>query len=718
MPLSAGERLGPYEILAPIGAGGMGEVYKATDTRLGRTVAIKTLHVEHGDRFARESRSIAALNHPHICQLYDVGPNYLVMEFVEGSALRGPMPAEEAVRLAVEIADALDTAHARGIIHRDLKPGNILLTKSGVKLLDFGLAKLESPGAGDETATQTQAGTVVGTAPYMSPEQASGKPVDARSDIFAFGAVLYEMLSGRRAFEGDTAFAVVANVLHRDPDPLPVAPGLQRVLSRCLRKSPADRFPSMAEVRRELVSAGLTERLPSIAVLPFTNMSGDHENEYFSDGLSEEIINALAKVPGLKVTARTSAFAFRGRNEDLRRVGDALNVGHILEGSVRKAGNRVRITSQLITVADGCQLWSERYDREMTDIFAIQDDISQAIVGVLKVKLGRDRELKTSRRGTTNQAAYDAWLEGRYNFQQLTEGCIVRARDCYERALHLDPDYAAPNAGVAESYMYLALYGKMPTAEAIPRALETAERAIALDPEAPEGYLARGLIRGGVQWNWPAAGQDFDKALALQPESVLAHYRRGIWYLLGLGRMDEAIAAVTRAVELDPLSTFATAVLALLLHIAGRDEEAAPRIRSAVAHSPVVFFSCLMGGIILGGCGFLEEAESVLSQGLQANAGNTWLLSHLALVRGRAGNREGVQRVFSEVSSLPAQKVPAIVWALMYAASGDPSTAAVWVDKIAAERQIWTSPLVRSPMIATALAGPHFDALLHAICPA
>jgi serine/threonine protein kinase len=262
MPLSAGERLGPYEILAPIGAGGMGEVYKATDTRLGRTVAIKTQHVEHGDRFERESRSIAALNHPNICQLYDVGPNYLVMEFIEGTPLNGPLPLDRACRYTVEIADALSAAHAKGITHRDLKPANILVTASGIKLLDFGLALLSRDGEGRQRAAEatatvglTQAGVVLGTAAYMSPEQAEAKPVDARSDIFSFGLVFYEMLSGRRAFTGDSAIAIMAAILHKEPEPFDATPALKTILTRCLRKSPADRFQSMTQVKEALLAA-------------------------------------------------------------------------------------------------------------------------------------------------------------------------------------------------------------------------------------------------------------------------------------------------------------------------------------------------------------------------------------------------------------------------------------------------------------------------------
>jgi serine/threonine-protein kinase len=352
MPLSAGDRLGPYEILTPIGAGGMGEVYKAQDTRLGRTVAIKTLNTAHMQRFEREARAIAALNHPHICTLHDIGADYLVMEYIEGAPIEGPLPVEEAVRLALQIVGALELAHGRGVIHRDLKPGNILVTSGGVKLLDFGLAKITSAPADDTLSVE---GTVMGTPAYMAPEQAHGRPLDERSDIFSFGSVLYELLSGNQAFSGSSMADVLSAVIRDDPATLRAPEALARVVSRCLRKAPADRFQSMAELRAALerISAKPVERQPSIAVLPFADMSPGKDHEYFSDGRSEEIINALAHVPGLKVTARTSAFAFRGKEQDIRKVAEALDVETILEGSVRRAGTRIRVTAQLINAADG-----------------------------------------------------------------------------------------------------------------------------------------------------------------------------------------------------------------------------------------------------------------------------------------------------------------------------------------------------------------------------
>jgi serine/threonine protein kinase len=330
MPLSAGDKLGPYEITGRLGAGGMGEVYKAKDTRLNRTVAIKRLKTAHHARFEQEARAIAALNHPNVCQIYDIGPDYLVLEYVEGEPLvskrnPGPFAADEVVRMARQIAAALEEAHGRGIVHRDLKPDNILRTRSGVKVLDFGLAKLA-----DDDATKTLEGTVMGTAAYMSPEQAQGKPADARSDIFSFGAVLYEMLAGRRAFTGDSTAAVLGAVLNADPEPLKAPAALERIVQHCLRKAPTERFQTIAEVRKALEQFPTEppEEQASIAVLPFANIGSDQAQEYFSDGLAAEIINLLAQTPGLKVIARTSAFAFRGKEQDVRTIAGTLGRKH------------------------------------------------------------------------------------------------------------------------------------------------------------------------------------------------------------------------------------------------------------------------------------------------------------------------------------------------------------------------------------------------------
>jgi len=518
MPLSVGDKLGPYEILAPIGAGGMGEVYRAHDSRLGRDVAIKISAQQFSDRFEREARAIAALNHPNICTLYDIGPNYLVMELIEGTPLGGPVPLNVALRYAVQIADAISAAHAKGITHRDLKPANILVTGSGIKLLDFGLALVTHAGGGreggaDATAIigMTQAGSILGTAAYMSPEQAEGKPVDARSDIFSFGLVLYEMLSGRRAFTGDSAMAIMAAIVRDEPEWLEATPALQSIITRCLRKSPADRFQFMTQVKDALVAAtsgvssaasgALTalpaqsssmERPPSIAVLPFASLSRDEDNEYFGDGLGEEIINVLARIPGLKVIARTSAFAFRGKELDIRKIAEILGVRTILEGSVRRAGSRIRVTAQLISAEDGSHLWSERYDRELADVFALQDEIAGAIATALTAKLAV--KPNASRQHTPVLAAYEAVLRARHHLNKVTPESMERARECLQQAIAIDPGYALPHSVLGGCFVSPAIYGMLPAHQAMPLARAEYQKALEIDPMLPEALVGLAAI--------------------------------------------------------------------------------------------------------------------------------------------------------------------------------------------------------------------------------
>jgi TolB-like protein len=551
----------------------MGEVYKATDTRLGRIVAIKALKGPHSDRFEQEARAIAALNHPHICTLHDVGPDYLVMEFVDGAVLSGPLPVEEALRLALQMAAALEAAHAKGITHRDLKPANILVTREGVKLLDFGLAKVSEVKEASVTQTldaQTLAGTILGTAAYMSPEQAEGKPADARSDVFSFGAVLYEMLSGRRAFEGESAISTMAAVLHKEPRRLDAPPALERVVMRCLEKQAARRFQTMAELREALqqVTAKPAEKQPSIAVLPFANMSADKEQEYFSDGLAEEIINALVKIPGLKVIARTSAFAFKGQNADVRKIAETLGVAHVLEGSVRRSGNRIRVTAQLITAADGSHLWSERYDRELADVFAVQDEISAAIAEALHTKLSPQAAAKL--RYTPKLPAYEALLKARHFHWKVTRESMDQARVFYEQAIALDPQYALAKAIYADYLFGRTTVGMTPMREAAPAARAMAQSALELDPSLPEAHVVLGVLAATHDYDWKEAAHRFTLATTDDSASPHCHLSSGLYYLLGSGRRKEAVVELERAVQGDPLQLTIRTFLAVCLGAAGR----------------------------------------------------------------------------------------------------------------------------------------------------
>ncbi|MGA7991281.1 MAG: protein kinase, partial [Thermoanaerobaculia bacterium] len=464
MALSRGSRLGPYEILAPLGAGGMGEVWRAHDGRLGREVAIKILPEALGSdagaraRFAREARAVAALSHPNVLAIFDVGEDsgiaYAVTELLEGENLRahlagGPLAPRRAADWALQIAEGLAAAHEKGIIHRDLKPENVFVTRDGrVKLLDFGLARREEAASDDaKTLTRsltTDPGTILGTAAYMAPEQARGIPADHRSDLFSFGAVLWEMLAGRRAFSGTSAAEVLASVLRDQPPPLAEAGGLAgalgEVAKHCLEKDPALRFQSARDVVFALHAAESAvsrpvvtpppsrppDGGPSVAVLPFRNLSPEKDSEYLSDGLSEEIIHALMKVETLHVAARTSSFAFKDKSEDVRAIGERLGVRSVLEGSVRQAGGRLRVTAQLIDVTSGYQLWSERFDRTLDDVFAVQDEIARAIANTLRVRLfGGDSTPRAA--APRDPVAYDLYLRGRFFFNRRAAPKAIEA---------------------------------------------------------------------------------------------------------------------------------------------------------------------------------------------------------------------------------------------------------------------------------------------------
>jgi eukaryotic-like serine/threonine-protein kinase len=665
MSLSQCDKPGPHEILAPIGAGGMGEVYKATDTRLGRTVAIKVSAAQFSERFDREARAIAALNHPNICTLYDIGPNYLVMEFIEGTPLQGPLPLDQALCCAVQICDALSAAHNKNITHRDLKPANILVTATGIKLLDFGLALLSRGPATNETAAMglTQEGTILGTAAYMSPEQAEGKPVDARSDIFSFGLVLYELLSGRPAFTGDSAIAIMAAIVRDEPESLETPTTVERIVTRCLRKSPADRFQSMTQVRDALLTAtsGVTsagtavsgaltartpspavERTPSIAVLPFANMGGDKENEYFSDGLGEEIINILARVPGLKVIARTSAFAFRGKELDIRKIAEMLGVRTVLEGSVRRSGSRIRVTAQLITAEDGSHLWSERYDRELADVFALQDEIAGGIATALTTKLAVKSEV--SRQHTPILAAYEAVLRARYYLNKVTPESMARARECLQQAIAIDPEYALPHSVLGGCFVSPAVYGMLPAHQAMPLARAEYQKALEIDPMLPEALVGLGAISMLYDYNWKEAERFFEMAMRRGPLPGGARMRYG-HYLFCTGRPEAAMKEHETAVQGDPLNLQLRSILALALMITGRGADAAGECRHILELDENYHLGHFYLSLAYGQLGQIEKAlvcaEKAYTLAPWARAG-TGYVAGLLMLSGGTGRAEAV----------------------------------------------------------------------------
>ena len=680
VPLFPGTRLGPYQIECAIGAGGMGEVYKATDTRLGRTVAIKTLTGGHGPRFQQEARAIAALNHPHICVLHDDGPDYLVMEFLDGAPVQGPLPLDDVIRIALQIVDALDTAHGKGIFHRDLKPANIMVTRTGAKVLDFGLAKIVSDSS-EADATRTMAGTVLGTAAYMSPEQAQGRPADARSDVFSFGAVLYEMLTGKRAFGGASMLDTLSAVVHDDPAP-PDSPAWD-VIKRCLAKQPQQRFQTMGEVRAALQQIGADRPArrpsgPSIAVLPFANMSRDADDEYFSDGLAEEIINLLAQVPGLKVIARTSAFAFKGKNEDIRKIAETLGVTTILEGSVRRAGSRIRVMAQLIQASDGAHLWSQRYDREMADVFDVQDEISAAIADALKLKLAPAPE-----RRMPKVAAYEAYLKYRSYQWQFTPEATQRSRECLEQAIALDPAFALPYVGLADSYLALSAVGAIPSHDAMPRARELATRALEIDPDLPEAHAMLGIVAGHYDFDWAEAARRFKAA---EREQMSPHLRQwhAYFHLLPTGRAEEGLAEHRRVLDDDPLCQTWYYTLSTTLAALGHQQDARAAVRKSVEIDPGFW----VGWMWLGALQAIQrQHDEALSSAEKAIALAPWSPVTMGLIAAVLANVQRHSEAETYLARLRDDAYAGPAGFMMYSvAGGDIGQAVEWASKAVDQR--------------------------------
>jgi serine/threonine-protein kinase len=667
----------------------MGDVYRARDVRLGREVALKMLNAKRladpagTEWLLREARAASRLNHPNIVTVHDIGEadgtSFIVMEYVRGKTLRQSIPrtgvgVETALQWAGQIASALAKAHAAGIIHRDLKPGNVMLTEDGtVKIMDFGLAKLlsqQTVGEADATITTSRLmlGQISGTPAYMSPEQAEGKHVDSRSDIFGFGLLLYEMLAGRRAFQAESTIGTLAAILHADPKPLrdtaPHVPeDVNRIVARCLEKAAAARYQTMDEVCRAIDAASRPEPVsrvlaappahdatPSIAVLPFTNIGGDRENEYFSDGLADEIINGLAKLENLKVIARTSAFAFKDRKEDVRRIGELLGVAHILEGSVRRAGQRIRVTAQLVRSTDGSQLWSERFDREMADIFDLQDEITGIIVETLKVRLGAPAASGSVKRPTSSAEAYDCYLRGKHLIHaRFGPEDYGPAKELLERAIMLDPQYAAPYAELGGLYGVLAAFALAPPLEMFRKSREALDKALSLDDSLGEAHAYRGRDLSSFEYRWQEADAEYRRAIELSPaNSVIRHYY-ALLVLRNLGRFDEAVEQMTRAVEANRLSAWDLQGMAFL-RLCQKDYQAAIDMsEQALKLDPKQWLAYFHVGAAKWLLGRPEEGESLLATACELGPPSVWSAAYLGGVRAAIGRVDDARRILDRL---------------------------------------------------------------------
>lgn len=689
----------------------MGAVFRATDTVLGRDVALKVLPRETAcdperlERFRREARAVAALNHPNIVTIYSVeqcaDTHFLTMELVAGRTLEAwmaerPLAIEQVLDVARQIAEAVASAHEKGIVHRDLKPANVIVDERGrAKVLDFGLAKTrEVACVGRDAATPlaTELGAMLGTPSYMSPEQVKGLDVDHRSDIFSLGVMLYEMTTGSRPFRGRSAAELASSILRDAPPRLPPAvPGdLARVIARCLEKEPPARFASMTDVADALrpAASGHAGRSPSIAVLPFQNLSADAENECFADGLAEELLNALTHIQGLCVAARTSSFSFRDKTTDVGEIGAKLNVATLLEGSVRRVGHRVRVTVTLVDTASGFQLWSERYDREIADIFDLQDEMARAIAARLQVTLTASESARLVKTATSNLEAYELYLRGRTLLLKRGRH-VVEGIACLRRAVDLDPQFAAAWAGLADAHSVRGYWGMAPPGETMPKALAAARRAVRLDPTLAEAHGAHALALMLWERDYPGADAAFRRCLELNPRCHQGRCWHALFNLQMLhGRLEEGVAEARAALAADPLSAYATAILAFTLGLAGRTAEAVETARLAVQRDPDSLFTQWTHALAAYWHGAYDESIAAFTAAGAVSARHIYTVSYAAAACAKCGRLAEAHGLHQEGLALSATSyVPRAALAVSAIAIGEMDAAMEFAEEACDARE-------------------------------
>ncbi len=653
-------------------------MYKALDTRLNREVAIKIVATEPGEsssRLRREARAISKLDHPNIVKVFDIAregdSEFIVMELIDGRPLQamiaeGPIGSEQCRAFASRIAVALSCAHEAGVVHRDLKPGNIMITAAGIpKLLDFGIAKIDRSRLPDvTTSSDTYTGTLMGTAAYMSPEQLRGAEVDGRSDIFSLGVVLYEMLAGgRRPFTGQTHAELTAGILYRDPEPLRGVPrSLERAVLRCLRKDPELRFNSAAVLAQALDesanASALAEsrREPAIAVLPFANASAKPENDYFSDGLAEEIILALQRVPGVRVIARSSSFQLRPGEDTATEAGTRLGADYVVDGSVRWSGSLVRVSAEMIPAAGEFPIWSDRWEAELTDAFTIQDQIAAAIAAKLRGGGMIAGTLGQSRRHSANPEAYAAYLRARHIGAQLSPAGIARAQEYLAAAMDLDPGYALAYTGSAYLTFYGILLGELAPLEHVDRASDLVRKALSIDPDLAEAHAIEGVLAGVFRYDWAGSERHFHLAFDQDDGSAELHYLFGRWHLWPRQRWDRAAHHLEISSQLDPLSPLPHFALAETFYCQSRWPEAMARIEAALELAPGFWMPLMLGGQVMLAQQRFVEARHWFRRMSDLIPGHAWT-SVMEIATLAAEGRLGAAR--SAANQLLRQPVPA-----------------------------------------------------------
>jgi serine/threonine-protein kinase len=702
--------------------------------------------------FRREIQIAAGLQHPCIVPVLTAGlmedTPFYTMPFVDGESLRARLDREgklgltEALSLLAPILSAVAAAHAEGIVHRDLKPENVLLSSGYALVTDFGVAKALAAGGGGRDhmdvapgAELTVAGMTVGTPAYMAPEQATADPAaDYRVDVYSLGVMAYELLAGQRPFAARTAQEMLVAHITRAPTPIdarrPDLPGaLAQLVMSCLAKAPGDRPDARAVVDAldravtpvgtatqsrapQTVTSAPFASLPSIAVLPFVNVAGDADTEHLADGIAEEILNALARLRTVHVAARSSSFAFRGPTVDLRAVGRQLDVGTVLEGRVRRSGQRLRVTVQLVDVTSGFQLWADRFDRELADVFEIEDEIAGSIVDTLKVTLLQSPGAPLAPRRTTSVEAYELYLRGRYHWYQVGGG-IERALELFERALAIDPDFALAHAGVADVFITAAIFETMPPAEAFPLARVAAERAHALDPSLAEPHAALGAICLLNDWDFPRARVLLERAVALNPSNVNAYTWLTLYHTF-LGDTDTALSWARRGIQVDPLAAPASYSELYALYTAQRFDEAVECARRVLELNPAYSegYRCL--GASLLALGQPGPALDALRQAVALGGSSAWSTAGLAVAHAQLGNREEAERLLAELlrRSSEDEWVSPLTLAVVHAALGNTGEAIACIERSLEARDCWMVSLAVDPAWVALRGNPRFEALV------
>jgi serine/threonine-protein kinase len=732
---------GRYEIIEELGKGGMGKVYRVEDKKIKEEIALKIINPEISadkqtiDRFSNELKMARMISHRNVCRMFDLGEEkgtyFITMEHVPGEDLKsmirmsGQLSTGTAIKIAKQVCEGLSEAHRLGIIHRDLKPSNVMIDKEGnARIMDFGIAR------SIRAKSITGEGMMIGTPEYMSPEQVEGEEVDQRSDIYSLGVILYEMATGRVPFGGDTPLSIA--VKHKTVAPLDprrlnhqIPEDFSRVILKSMEKSREKRYQSaqgllseLNKLEEEKQEQKKSAEIPwerSIAVLPFADLSAERDQEYFCDGIAEELINALTKIERLKVASGSSAFQFKGKGHDIQEIGKRLKVETVLEGSVRKAGNRLRIMAQLVNVADGYHVWSEKYDCEMKDIFAIQDEISLTIVDKLRVKLLHEEKEQLMKRFTEDVEAYNLYLKGRYFWNKRTKESFRKAMEFFEQSIVEDPNFTLAYSGLADSYNLLGFYNFAPPKEVFPKAKEAALKALKIDDTIAEAYASLAFVQLYYDWNWKDAHENFKKAVELSPGYPTAHH----WYaeyLTVVGLIDEAIVEAKRALEFDPFSLIINVLLGWAFHYSYQYDHAIEQYLKTLEMDPNFAPAHFFLGMTYVQKAMFEEAFEEFQKAKVLFGDSTLTNAALWHAYARRGKTDEVQKVLDELAKISQQiYVPLYYVAAVYADVGDKERAFHWLGKCFEEREMWLAFLKVDPIWSDLRTDPRFNELLKKI---